>query len=209
MQPSRRGEADMTHRARALVLVVGILLSAALTEGQALAPIPGHPPVTVSGIVNSFEPATGILRFEDGRLVKLTGESKVVRPAGAVVRTGDAVALQDVLPVGVQAGVKSLAVGKPQRMATVASVDEPAGLVRLTDGTTVRVTGTTNVHRGATGSSVILTDLKPGDELVVVLGAVDATPPTAGDVASALVRQDRARPAEALEIMIFAVPGRP
>jgi hypothetical protein len=198
----------MGHRASVLVVVLVTLLSATLTEGQAPVPIPGHPPVTVSGIVHGFDPATAILRFEDGRMVKLTSESKVVRPPGAVVRAGDAVVLQDVLPVGVRAGVKSLAVGKPQRMATVAAVDE-TGLVRLTDGTTVRVTGSTNVHRGATGSSAVLTDLRPGDELVVVLGAADAAPPTPGDAPSALVRQDLSRPAEAIELMIFAVPGRP
>jgi len=91
-------------------------------------------------------------------------------------------------------------------MATVASVDEPSGLVRLTDGTTVRVTGSTNVHRGATGSSMALRELTPGDELVIVLVDSDTTP-RPGDPASALPRQDVSpRPVEAAELMIFRVP---
>jgi hypothetical protein len=204
----------MSHRARALLffILVTPLLAAGwwtLAEGQALAAIPGHPPVIVSGTVQGFDPATGILRFEDGRMVKLAAESKLAQPARAIVRAGERVVLQDVLPVGVQSGVKTLAVGKPQRMGTVTSADESTGLVRLTDGTTVRVTGSTNLHRGAAGSSAVLTDLKPGDELVIVLATADAASPTSGDAVSALPRQDPSRPAEAIEVMLFSAPGRP
>jgi hypothetical protein len=187
-----------------------------LTEGQAPVPIPGHPPVTTSGVVASFDRGTGILRFEDGRMVRLTGQSKVVQPAANAVRIGDLVVLQDVLPVGVQSGVKTLAVGKPQRMGTIASVDESRGLVQLTDGTTVRVTGTTNVHQGAAGSSIALGQLSPGDELVIVLGdggAASPAPQASDDATvspSALPRQDVSpRAVEADEVMIFRAPRRP
>src|SRR5262245_48724450 len=162
-----------------------------------LMPIPDHPPVTVSGVVKGFDAETHILDLEDGRRVKLTAESKVVRPAAGRVRAGDLIVVQDVLPVGVQSGAKALAVGQPQRMATVAAVDETTGLVRLTDGTAVRVASSTNLHLGAIGSSTVLTDLKPGDEVVIVLSGPDPTP--VSDAASALPRPDVTEVAEAVD----------
>jgi hypothetical protein len=190
---------------------------APLTEGQAPVPIPDHPPVTTSGVVASFDGATRILSFEDGRMVKLTDQTRVVEPGGTqTVRPGERVVLQDVLPVGVRSGFKTLASGRGHRMGTVASVDESSGLVRLTDGTAVRVTGTTNVHMGAAGSSVILRDLRPGDEVMVVLGGGAEALPGAGPTAvpgtsgadataspSALPRQVAPPAVEAGEVMIF------
>ena len=177
--------------------------SPAAVPAAASQPIADHPPITVSGVVKGFDPATDVLSFEDGRMVKLTGRSTVAQPAGAAIRAGDRVVLQDVLPVGVHAGVKVLAVGKPQRMAVVSAVDEPTGLVRLADGSIVRVTGSTNVHLGAAGSSVALTELAPGDQVVIVL----TDPADPGEAASALPRQDlEPRPFEAAEVMLFRVP---
>ena len=219
----------MSHRTRAFAVGLTILLAAgcpSAVRGQVvipaeqlpaagLVPMAGHPPVTVNGVVATFDPATDVFRFDDGRMVKLTSQSKVVVPVANAIRAGDVVALHDVLPIGVQSGVKTLAVGQPQRMGTIASVDADRGLVQMTDGTLVRVTRTTSVHLGAAGSSVALTQLSPGDELVVVLGngsAVaeispandSATPP------SALAREDASPPAvEAGEVMIFRVPQRP
>ena len=219
----------MSHRAGAFAVVLTIFLAAACpsaVRGQvvipseqlpaaALVPMAGHPPVTVNGVVATFDPATDIFRLDDGRMVKLTSQSKVVVPVAGAIRAGDSVALHDVLPIGVQSGVKTLAVGQPQRMGTIASVDEDRGLVRLTDGTAVRVNRSTNVHLGAAGSNVALSQLSPGDELVVVLGSGGASADlsSANDLAtlpSALAREDAASPAvEAGEVMIFRVPRRP
>ena len=196
----------MSHRARAFAVGFTIVLAAGCptaVRGQVvipaepspavvLVPMAGHPPVTVSGLVATFDPATDVFRLDDGRMVKLTSQSKIVLPVARAIRPGDAVVLHDVLPIGVQSGVKTLAVGQPQRMGTIASVEEDRGLVRLTDGTAVRVNRATNVHLGAAGSSVALTQVSPGDELVAVLGSGgddSATPP------SALVREDAASPA--------------
>src|SRR5262245_66650823 len=87
MQPQNLEEADMADRTRglgfllaALLLAVGCapvtrdLVSGAPPAVPAAGPIAGHPPITASGVVKSFDPATGILRFEDGRLVKLTAD---------------------------------------------------------------------------------------------------------------------------------------
>ena len=223
----------MAHRIRALALalvtlpivagcatVVSDQRVSAAPPAAVIAPTPpvplaGHPPIGASGVVKEFDPVNGILAFEDGRMVKLTGQSKVVQPVGDAVRAGDLVSLQDVLPVGVQSGVKILAMGKPQRMAAVASVDEPSGLVRLTDGSAVRVAGSTSLHLGAAGSSVALTELAPGDELVIVLAdaaaapAAALAPPAPDDSISALPRQDVGpRPLEAAELMVFRAQRR-
>jgi hypothetical protein len=184
-----------------------------LSEGQTPVPIPGHPPITTSGVVSSFDAGTGILSFEDGRMVKLTDQS-TAGPGGAVVRPGDRIVVQNVLPVGVRSGPKTL-VDRAHRMGTVASVDEPNAVVRLTDGTTLRVASTTNIHSGVAGSSMLLTDLRPGDEVVVVLvdeaaaapPVASAAPPAPGTNVttspSALPRQAGSAPPEAAEVMVF------
>jgi hypothetical protein len=228
MHRDAAGGTAMSHRTRAFAWVLTILLavgcaSTVLDQRVSWAqgapvvvavPLAGHPPVAASGTVATFDPATSILRFDDGRLVKLTGESKLVPPVASPIRAGDVVVLQDVLPVGVQSGVKTLAVGQPQRMGTIASVDEDRGLVGLTDGTVVSVTRSTNVHLGAAGSNVALTQVNPGDEVVVVLDDVKPAVTTAtADAAAypnALPRQDLSSPAvEAGEVMIFRVSRRP
>jgi hypothetical protein len=183
-----------------------------LTEGQAPVPIAGHPPITASGVVSSFDAGTGILSFEDGRMVKLTDQS-TAGPGGAVVRPGDRIIVQTVLPVGVRSGPKLLVDGA-HRMGTVAAVDEPNAVVRLTDGTTLRVASTTNIHSGVAGSSMLLTDLRPGDEVVIVLvddpaaprAAATAPPASSTDVTtspSALPRQPASGLPEAAEVMVF------
>jgi hypothetical protein len=73
-----------------------------LTEGQAPVPLPDHPPVSASGVVASYDSATGIVRFEDGRMVKLTSQSKVVQLGGSSgLRPGSRIVVQNALPVGI------------------------------------------------------------------------------------------------------------
>ena len=217
----------MSHRIRAFAGILTILLTAGcastvsdqrltrVPEPQAmvLVALAGHPPITASGVVATFDPATDVLRFDDGRMVKLTGRSKVLHSVGNAIRAGDFVVLQNVLPIGVQSGVKTLAVGQPQRMGTIAAVDESRGVVEMTDGTVVQVTRATNVHLGAAGSNLTLTQLSPGDELIVVFGEGGSGAPAPADDAtvsvSALPRQDIAAGVEAGEVMIFRVPRRP
>ena len=204
----------MSYRAAAFAVLLVTTLLTSVAESQSPIPIASHPPVTASGILATFDSATDILRFDDGRMVKLTGESRVVQPAASALRDGDLIVLHNVLPIGVQSGLKTLAVGQPQRKGTIASVDESRGLVTLTDGTFVHVTRSTNVHLGAAGSSVALTQVSPGDELVVVFGeggsGAPFTPDDATVAVSALPREDASAPAvEAGEIMIFRVPRRP
>jgi len=138
------------------------------TPAPALAatPIPGHRPITTTGVVASYDPATGVLTFTDGRMVELTEQSKVLQPVETrAVRPGEPVIVRNALPVGVQSassatgsaaeGAKTLR-GKRQHMGTIASIDEPNQVVRLTDGTAVRVTPSTQMHMGTAGKTMVL-----------------------------------------------------
>jgi hypothetical protein len=186
-------------------------------------PIPGHPPVTVSGMVAGLDPATGVLTLQDGRTVRLTDRSKILQPADPrAVQPGDLVVVRDALPIGVRAVSSGPGTGKGQRMATVASVDQANQVVRLTDGSSLRVTLATNLHVGTGGEVLLLSDLRSGDELVIVVA--DEVPMASGALGggttdamsgrdvpgspSALPRQGVAAavptaPAVASELMVF------
>ena len=167
----------------------------------AASPITGHPPVTTSGVVARYDPSTDVVTFKDGRVMKLTDRSIMLQPVERrAVRPGEAVIVRDALPVGVQAPKVSMR-GKRQRMATVASVDEPNRLVRLTDGTAVHVTDNTNMRMGTEGATVVLTELRPGDELLIVVADVPA--PSAGATAP------NALPRAAIGPSSTAAPGGP
>jgi hypothetical protein len=112
---------------------------------------------------------------QDGRTVKLTDQTKVLTPVElTAVRPGTPVVVRNAMPAAVQS---AKATGKRQKMGTVASIDKQKQLVYLTDGTSVRVAPSTNMHMGTQGATILLTDLKPGDELVIVL--MDAPPAAA------------------------------
>ena len=129
--------------------------------------IPGHPPVTTSGVVANFEPDSGLLTFVDGRAVKITDRTKVFPSGNAPrsLRPGDRVVVQDALPVGVRTASTAAKGNKNQRMGTVRSVDTPNGLVVLTDGNVIHVAPAASVHVGTDGAAMVLADLRPGDEL--------------------------------------------
>ena len=154
----------------------------ATAASTAVAPVPGHPPVTTSGVVAKFDSTNGVMVFQDGRSVKLTDQSQIVaaktqQPIDPrAVRPGDRVVVQNALPVG----LSSVAKGKRQRAATVAAVDQQNQLVRMTDGSTVRVTPSTRMTMGPGGQTIVLTDLRPGDELIIVMEEVAPASATTG-----------------------------
>ena len=143
----------------------------ATAASTSVAPLPGHPPVTTSGVVAKFDSTSGVLVFQDGRTVKLSDQSQIVaaKTQQAIdpraVRPGDRVVVQNALP----AGLSSVAKGKRQRAATVASVDQQNQLVQMTDGSFVRATPSTRMTMGSGGQTIVLTDLRPGDEVIIVM----------------------------------------
>jgi hypothetical protein len=164
--------------------------------------------------VANYTDEAGLLTFKDGRVVRLTNMSTIGGKGDPrALRAGEQVVVDQVLPVGVML-VPPSTTGAPdptrmsahrerQRMATVIEIDEAQRLVRLSDGSLVRVTPATKMHLGTTGATVVLTDVQPGDELFVVF--VDGGT-MAGESPSALPRQATSpRPTDAQEIMIFRV----
>jgi hypothetical protein len=172
----------------------------------ATTPIPGHPPVTVSGVVSSYDRATGIVTFQDGRRVKVTEQSTVLeRTERSALRPGESVVVRRALPLGLESS--GAAVGQRQRMATVASIDEPNQMIVLSDGTAVRVTNATRMHMGLHGPTVVLNTVRPGDEIIVVT-APPASSASGAAAPSALPRQalrpgESSAAPEASEIMVF------
>ena len=158
----------------------------AVPPGAEVAVIPNHPPIRTSGILDTYDPATGLIVFKDGRMVQLTPQSVIVAPAETPRRleAGRVVVVQNVLPLGVRTSTAA-GYNRNQRVGTVDTVDGPTQVVRLTDGQIVRVTPATKVHMGVNGSTVVLQDVRPGDEIIFVV----ADPNTAN--------------AEITEVMIF------
>jgi hypothetical protein len=152
-------------------------------SGSEVAPIPGHPAVRTSGIVDSFNESTGVLTFRDGRMVQLTPESLITLPAEAPrqLSPGLPVAVENVLPVGVRtvttvdapvvAGTNQF-----QRMGTVQSVDRVNEVVRLTDGASIQMSSQANVRMGVSGAPVGIQAVRPGDEVVYVVSDPSSKP---------------------------------
>src|SRR5262245_379559 len=194
-----------------------------------LTAIPGHRPVTATGVVEAYNQTTRHLMFKDGRVVELTNETTVSGPGDPrAFEPGSTVAVDNVLPVGVLTTmpgpggqVRIADTRLSQHMATVTAVDPATGIMQLSDGSIVRVTPATRMHMGATGPTIVLRDVQPGDEIVFVLVNSGAAP---GQAPSALPQQAVPQqvvpqqvvpqpvpsgvPADAGEIMIFRVPAR-
>jgi hypothetical protein len=139
------------------------------TPVTVVTPIPGHPPVDTTGVVKSYDATTRTITFVDGRIMRLTDGSRVLKPSEvATVRPGDAVIVRNALPVAVQTGTATW-VGKRQKIGTIAAIDQRNQVVLLTDRTAVRISPAATMQMGSAGQTVVLTDLRPGDELVIVL----------------------------------------
>lgn len=221
----------MPHSTRALVgLLAALALAAGCTTAATrnqrvsqlppgttevplgtLQPIPGHAPITASGVVEAYNESNGHLIFKDGRVVQLTNTTTVLGlPQGGAFRRGETVVVDNVLPLGVFTVVPAPGTAYDptmmganrlrQHMATVRSVDTGNGFVLLNDNMIVRVTPETKMHLGASGPPLVLSDVRPGDQIVFVM-----VEPTTGESPSALPRQTMTtpRPVNATEIMIF------
>jgi hyperosmotically inducible protein len=122
------------------------------------------PMVDATGIVASVDAATGTVTLQDGRIVRMTNQTVLWQPTTIhSVRPGTQVLLRDATPVAVQ---PNAAVGTPEwRMGTVRSVDRGAGLIVLTDGTTVRLAPSAVVRRG--NERIAVDQITPGSEIVI------------------------------------------
>jgi len=140
---------------------------------------PEQPPIDASGVVAQYDPQTGIVVFQDGRMMRITGSSGVWSRVGTgVLQPGAQVSVRNAVPVGyrptaAQSGVTSW------RMGTVNRVDPTSNLIYLNDGSVVHVAPSGVLLNG--GRQVPLADILPGSQVAIGISAqpsVVVTPST-------------------------------
>ena len=128
-----------------------------------LAPPPPGPEqvsVDVTGIVSQVDPSTGTIILQDGRVLRMTGETRMWQPTTIhALRPGTQVLVRSAAPVAVQSQTAGA-----WRMATVQSVDRAASRLVLTDGSVVRLSPSANIRRGA--ERLTFEQIVPGSEIV-------------------------------------------
>ena len=124
---------------------------------------PGHPPIDASGTVASIDRSNGIITLQDGRMLKTTDETIVWQPSRIdMLQPGAAVFLRHAQPVFASTPGQAPA---GMRMGTVLGVDPANALVRLDDGTLVRVAPATRLRMGS--RDLTLSELRRGDEVMI------------------------------------------
>jgi hypothetical protein len=172
----------------------------ASSTSPAVAPAPGiastAPRVDATGVVASVDSATGTITLQDGRVIRMVPGTTVWQPvtAGSVV-PGASVFVRNAQPVDFRpsAATPGSSTTAPQgarpfQMGTVSSIDPSSARVVLSDGTIIHMRPGSQLNFN--GQSVTISDLRPGDEVVVgVPTASPATVTSAGPAVSALPRQ--------------------
>ena len=157
------------------LVVPGVAATAAPSVAIATPP-PARPvtaPVDATGVVSRVDPQTGTVVLEDGRVLQATGRTTIWQPVplnalkpGTSVHMRNAEAL-DFRPSGgvAPSGTAAPAGSSRFSMGTVSRVDPTAGTLLLSDGTVIPLTPGTRVDMY--GRTLTVTDLRPGDEVVI------------------------------------------
>jgi hypothetical protein len=131
-------------------------------QAAPVTPAPGHPPIDVSGTIAQIDRQNGVITLQDGRMVKLTGQTHVWQPTRMdALYPGAQVFLSNAQPVVPTTGQQT----GDARLGTVLRVDPANALVVLDDGTLVRIAPSTRMHMA--GRNLTLSDLRRGDEIVI------------------------------------------
>ncbi|SRR6266542_2596677 len=148
------------------------------TQQTQVAPPPPVPaPVNVTGTIARVDPMTQTLTFQDGRMVRVTGQTMVWQqtPAVSSLQPGTQVFVSNATPIGyVPSGPVSAAPSNQWLMGTVSRVEPSTQQIVLSDGTVVYVGPNTGVRVG--GERVGFTRLRPGDEIVIQTRPVVVSP---------------------------------
>jgi Cu/Ag efflux protein CusF len=160
-----------------------VLAAAPMRPASTPMTLASHPPINATGVVASVDNQTGVITLQDGRKLKATEHTFVWQPTQVGdLKPGEKVYLHDARPViALTPGQTS----SPIRMGTVVNVDPANALVMLNDGTLVRVMPATKMHMRDT--TLTLSDLRPGDEVVITTRPSTAVAP-GGSAVSALPR---------------------
>ena len=153
-------------------------VSSTATGGASTTPAPASGTVEVTGTVAAVDRSTGTITLEDGRVLRATDQTMVWQPSTlGALKPGSQVLVRGATPAGDRTGAAG---AHDWRMATVTRVDRASSELVLSDGTTVKVTPSTNIHRGADRLEV--TSLEPGTEVIVY-----TTSPSARDAREVVV----------------------
>ncbi|PYM24266.1 MAG: hypothetical protein DMD78_09540 [Candidatus Rokuibacteriota bacterium] len=133
---------------------------------------PASATLEATGTVASVDPATGTITLQDGRVLKATDQTAIWQPSSVTaLKPGAQVLVRGAAPTAFQPSAAAGA--RHWRMATVSHIDRSANELVLNDGTTVKVTSATNVHRGA--DRLGIDQIEAGSEVVVYTPSASAT----------------------------------
>jgi|SRR5690242_5248715 BON domain len=139
------------------------------TPPGSVPPLPSTAGVEATGTIASVDPATGTITLTDGRVLRATDQTLVWQPTTVgALKPGTQVLVRGAAPAGYQASAS-----RNWRMATVTRVDRANNELVLNDGSTVKVSSATRVHRG--NDRLSLDQLDPGSEVVVYTASPAAT----------------------------------
>jgi hypothetical protein len=142
--------------------------------------------VDATGVVASVDARTGMVTLQDGRVIRVTPGTTVWQPVtiGSVM-PGASVFVRNAEPLDFRPGTAAPVGSRPYQMGTIGTINSSSSQIVLSDGTVVRLRPGTQVTLN--GQSMAMTDLRPGDEIIVGLPATAAV--STGTGVSALPRQ--------------------
>jgi len=133
-------------------------------------------PVDVTGTVTHYDPQTGIVTLQDGRMVRISPSASVWQAERAAdIQPGQQLYVRNAVPVGVQPSGAQSGSGT-WRYGTVSRVDTAANMLYLSDGTAVQIQPTTRVT--VNGQPIALSQVQPGAQVAVRTGTTSSTAPT-------------------------------
>lgn len=171
-----------------------------ITSGPTVAPgsvvvqtataAPTFPPSTTgidaTGVVASVDMRTGMVTLQDGRVIRVTPGTTVWQPVtiGSIM-PGASVFVRNAEPLDFRPGTAGPSGSRPYQMGTIGTINSSSSQIVLSDGTVVQLRP--GAQLTLNGQSLAVTDLRPGDEIIVGLPASTAV--TTGSGVSALPRQ--------------------
>jgi hypothetical protein len=148
----------------------------------AVVSVPAPSPVSVTGTIARTDPMNQIITFQDGRIVRVAPNTVVWQQAPAIgtLQPGAQVFVRDAVPVGyLPSGAAAPALAGQYVMGTITRVETVRQEVVLNNGTVVYVGPNAMLRSGA--GRLAITQLRPGDEILIQVTNPAAPVPAAAD----------------------------
>ena len=180
-------------------------------------------PVDVSGTVAQYDTQTGIITFQDGRIVKIPPTGAVWRAERASdMQPGQQVYVRDAMPIGLQSSATQGAATQgsvatqsaagtqtaagPWHFGTVSRVDPATNTLYLTDGAAVQIQPSTRLTLN--GQPIALSQVQPGAEVAVLMpvSAASSTTPSSATAGANALPRSTAGTSSSSQVVIFNGP---